>query len=326
MERGSYYRLARMKWLEEPFQTSFESWQVEDYRSLSLEVLFERLTPLGIDLDRTSFLALEDEFDSPEQLTEYLLTEMDCSSIIQDQIYLIIFELWRRLAPEKQSLSIFCDELDHQIETYENEENGNSEARQDILANLAVLLDDNTDDGEDPHEVFATVNDNCAHDLESFLYDYIADQIDNNDSSYAAELLDNFSPYITDIKWFELLKARLVALTDISKAEKLMQNIVRKAMEEADLEYVFAILSTLSQGGDREQFTALVAYALTLLKTEEEFQELLAMSAEYFHYLDHDHEEVTIQNILRQRSHIPMERHLDQKDPHFDLLTRTVLS
>lgn len=326
MEKRSFYRLLRMKWLEEPAKTRVESWEVEDYRALSLDALFERLEQIGIVLDRTSFLALVDELDAPEQLTEQLLTEIDRVDGVQDQIYLLLFELWRRLAPEKLSLFLFCDELDHQIDTFINQENAHTEALQDTLANLAVLLDDNTDEGEDPQEVFASVSDNCAHDVEGFLYDYIADQIDNNDSSYAGELLDNFSPYITEIKWFDLLKARLVALTDISKSEKLMQNIVRKAMEENDLEFDLAILSTLSQGGDREQFVALVAHALTMLQTEEEFQELLAMSAEYFHYLDHDHEEVTIQNILQQRAHIPMERLLDQKDPHFDILTRTVLS
>ena len=45
----------------------------------------------------------------------------------EDRVYLLIFELWRRLASHKPSLSIFCDELDYIISRFEEDEDDNLE-------------------------------------------------------------------------------------------------------------------------------------------------------------------------------------------------------
>ncbi len=53
----------------------------------------------------------------------------------------------RRLIPEKQSLTIFCDELDHQIDLYDSNMLENMDALEDCLDNLQGLLNKNTDEG-----------------------------------------------------------------------------------------------------------------------------------------------------------------------------------
>src|SRR5438128_2674617 len=114
IERRALYNSLRLNWLQDP-AISVEPWQVEDYRSFSIEKIFEQLKQKNIHLNKASFVALAENADTPEDLTDDLLADSDLDAAAQDYIYLHIFELWRTLIPEKTCLSIFCDELDHQI-------------------------------------------------------------------------------------------------------------------------------------------------------------------------------------------------------------------
>ena len=107
------YNLLRINWLEDP-SIGVQPWQVEDYRVLSTADLFSKLEKLKIPLNEESFLLYVESSDSPEELVECLCLD-DEDLEISDQSYLLLFELWRRLIPEKESLSIFCDELDRLI-------------------------------------------------------------------------------------------------------------------------------------------------------------------------------------------------------------------
>ncbi len=55
IERRALYNLLRMNWINEP-TLPVESWQVEDYRALSLPDLFGRLKDFNIQLERVSFI------------------------------------------------------------------------------------------------------------------------------------------------------------------------------------------------------------------------------------------------------------------------------
>ena len=68
LERRALYNALRLNWLRDP-NLAAEPWQVEDYRNMSLEAIFERLKLQDIELDRTSFLKAAEEFDTPEELT-----------------------------------------------------------------------------------------------------------------------------------------------------------------------------------------------------------------------------------------------------------------
>lgn len=311
MERRVLYRLLRMNWEQDP-ATPVEPWQVQDYRKMDIEALFKELEDLGIFLDRVGFIASAEHVDTPEQFAEESITADVVSESQQDHIYLLIFEIWRRLVPEKLCLSIFCDELDYQIEQYDKGTLTDEEALQDALAMLAVVLDENIDEGVDPQEAFSSLCAGCAQDVEDFLYNYIADQIDNTNESYASELLDDFGLFVTEPKWFDLLQARLILLADEQQARALMYNIVSLALNGKDLEYQLEILSILVKTGDKKLFTSLVNHTLSVLKTEEEFQDLLCICIEFFHYLDQERQELAIQEILKKRESIPL--HASWKD------------
>jgi len=177
IEQRALYNLLRMNWLNDP-SLEVEPWQVEDYRQLSLSDLFTQLKESDIQLDKISFITYADECDSPEQLTEYFIGDRHLEIPHEDQIYLLVFELWRRLMSEKPSLSIFCDELDHQIYLYDHGQLTSPLHLQTALANLLTILEENVDEGIQPTEAFRLISTCCANDIEAFLYDFISEQID----------------------------------------------------------------------------------------------------------------------------------------------------
>lgn len=325
LERRAFYNLLKMNAMLDS-QLALEPWQVENYRSLTLEDLFSRLKNLSIDLDKAHFIALGEGFDSPEELTDNLLCEEMTDIAAQDQVYLLIFELWRRLLPEKPCMSVFCDELDYQIHLYDSGEAESFEPIQDALGRLQDILEENVDQGAGQEEAFEYVCAGCANDLESFLYDFIAEQIDNESYSYAQELLEDFLSYVKDPKWFEFLQVRLLAVTDEDNSEKQLRRLIQEAIAEPDLEFNFEILSLLVEEGDKHIFINLVKQSLVLLESEEEFQELLSICADYYHRSDDEEKEGAIQYILEERSKKPFESALLKTDPHMNDLVKILES
>lgn len=323
IERRALYNSLRLNWLQDP-ALPVEQWQVLDYRALSLEELFEGLKKEGVQLNKASFLALAENADTPEMLTDDLLADSDLDMPAQDRIYLHIFELWRKLIPEKLSLSIFCDELDHEIYRYDQGDPASVELIQDAIANLEVILDENTDEGADPVDVFETVSAGCANDIESFLYDFITEQIDFGNLSYASELLDGFAEYVKDLRWFDFLKARVLMNSDPAGANELIRQLILETEAEPDLELNLEILSFMVQGGERDLFVKLVQLTLPCIQNEEDFQDLMTICADYFRCLDHDSEEQAIQALLAQRAEKSPQDALKPKDPHIAELLKII--
>ncbi|WP_154017935.1 hypothetical protein [Candidatus Protochlamydia phocaeensis] len=313
IERRALYNLLRMNWLNDP-KMSVEPWQVEDYRALSLPTLFERLKRLSVQLDRTSFIAYADECDSPEDLTEQLVGDRQLKAEAEDQIYLLIFELWRRLMAEKPSLSIFCNELDHQIYLYDNSELENPSELHDALANFILILDENADEGIPSKEVFKLISTYCANDIETFLYDFISEQIDEDHESYAQDLLDGFNSYLEGNKWFDLLRARLLGHSNRKTANKLFTQIIEEHLEDSDLEFKLELLSLMAEIGDKQQFTLVLQHLIGLLQSEEDFQDLLHICLDYFHRLDQEDQESRIQPILKKRQSLSLKLPFNPQD------------
>jgi hypothetical protein len=314
INRRALYNSLRLNWVLDP-SLEVESWQVEDYRSLPLDEIFERLEDTDIHLDRSSFVAFADNFDTPEDLADDFLSHASGDTQVQDQVYLLVFELWRRLLPEKACLSIFCDELDQQIHLYDSGHAANAEGMQDVLANLQVILDENCDEGADPVEAFKCIEKDSANDIESFLYDFIAEQIDNKNFSYATELLDGFSDYVQDVKWFDFLRARAVLETDTEEANQIVRRLIEENAADPNLEFNIELLSFLVRGGDKTAFNKLVKQSASLIRHEEDFQDIVSISADFYHCLDHEPVEQKLQGILKRRLAFPLHSAFDSKDP-----------
>ncbi len=325
IERRALYNLLRLNWIQDP-STRVEPWQVEDLRRVSLEELFERLKRLHIHLDRKSFVAYGDHYDTPEELMESLVldegTELPPQE--QDKGYLVVFELWRRLLPEKPSVSIFCDELDYHIHLYDQGELHTIQPLQDALANLQNLLEENLDQGADPIVLFDSISQYCANDIESFLYDFIADQIDLENYVYAREMIEGFYDFVKEVCWFDFLKARLFSLSDIKAANELISSLIHHA--KLDLELSLEMLSFMVQGGELDLFAHLLQKTLPLLQIEEDFQDLLSIAADFFRCLDQEDKEAAILQILELRKNRSKEADLDQYDADMTKLIKIVTS
>lgn len=306
------FNLLRINWLEDP-SMQVEPWQVEDLCDLSIEELFSRLKKLHLILDEQSFYLYAENCDSPEELTDYVwIEEEDIAG--REQSYLLLFELWRRLLPGKLCLSVFCDELDQLIDLYDGGDLDLVEPLQNALIILEDILDDIADADGDPKEIFLEVASYCAHDLERFIADYIYDQISEENETYASEVLDAFYDYASNTKRFHFLRARLIALSDIEESNILYRRVLEELQECPDLELILQIAESLVYHGDVRLFMLTVKMAIPLLQTEEEFQSLLAMVAEYYRCLDRDDEERKVKNLLEARLTHPLDQRLNSSD------------
>jgi hypothetical protein len=307
IQRKALYNSLRYNSLTDPSLRA-EAWQVEDLRLVEVDELFRR-----ISLDRETFMAMSENFDTPEDMTEELIGNTPMKNDMIDKIYLSVFELWRRLIPEKQSLSIFCDELDHQIHLYDTGRIVNQDKFHDVVDDLLVILNENADSGMDPQECMDTILQGSANDVEEFLYDYISDLLDAENLAYASDLVEGFSPYLEDGKWFDFLRLRLAFLKEGSNLHNSIEAFLKK-VKGADVDFYFELLAFLSQHGDEKSYAQVSKKTLPLLVYEEDFTDFLSLTADFYHFLDDEKREKIIQDILKGRSKKP-EAKFDQKDP-----------
>ncbi|MGB7979039.1 MAG: hypothetical protein WCF19_07790 [Chlamydiales bacterium] len=300
LQTKALYNLLRLNAAEDPAIRA-DPWALEDLRAASIEALLSRAQQYKIKLDKHSFLQFSEACDHPEGLTDLLLPD-DASETTRDPFYLLIFELWRRLLPEKQCLSVFCDELDHRIALYDRGEPNSDEQVQDSLAHLLEIFDENVDSGADPEEIFIGITDYCAHDVEGFLYDYISDLLHSGNSLYASELIEGFSQYVTDPVWFDFLRVRLLAFTDIGDANLAMHRMLEN---ELDLPFLIEMLRFLSANGERDLFQLTAKRALPLLSEEEDLIEIIRLSADFYGRLGEEKKEKAMQALLVERQAEP---------------------
>jgi hypothetical protein len=306
------FNLLRMSWIEDR-SSDVKQWQVEDLRDLSMEELFSRLKKLGIILDEQSFNLYAENCDTPEELADCVWFEEDDLEGY-DKAYLLLFEMWRRLLPDKLSLSIFCDELDQLIDAYDSGSLQDEEMLQKALSILEDILDDACDaDGSAP-SVFKEIASYCAHDLESFLFDYITDQLEKEDLTYASELVDAFYDYSQDRRRFDLLRAQLFASADLEKSNIIYARILEELSENPDRDLILRVAESLIHHSDLRLFLQAVRIGLLCIKTEEELQNLLTIIGEYYRCLDRDAEESVFRKLLEERASYPLDKQIDPSD------------
>lgn len=306
------FNLLRLNWLEDP-TLPVEKWQVEDLRSLPIQNLFERLEKLGITLDKRIFLEYVGSSSSPEELVQTLWVDEDDLNGM-DQAYLLLFELWRRLIPEKVTLSIFCDELDQLIALHDSGQLQNEELLEDALQDLERLLEENVDQGADAHEIFQEFNDHSAHDLESFICDYALEQVEKGELTYASELVDGFSEFLRNTSWLDLIRVRLLFETDQEEALAMLGRLLESLSEEPDLDLLLEIGRFLTEKGETKLFLQVMRQARDLIEMELDFQELLNVSSNFFRLMDRDEVYKKLKTMLDQRKGYPLEKELRPND------------
>jgi hypothetical protein len=303
IQKKALYNLKRMSWLDDK-NKDVKLWEREDYRALSLETLFKRLEKKGHVFNRARFEKLIEEYETPEELAEDLN--------LDDETYLLFFEVWRKISPETQCFSFFCDELDHQIYLFDRGLIQDFEPLEDILGKLQVIIEENMDEGVDPQGVFKHIASGLANDLEGFLYDFISEQIDHDNLPFAVDLLEELSPCFIDKKWFTFLKIRTLEHKDPVAVNLFIRQLILK--ETPELEFNFELLSFLAEGGDKLLFKALLDQTIPLLETEEDFQDLIEVSLHFTRSLKAKEKEKALKIVLDRRKKIRSETLLNHQD------------
>ncbi|NDE82342.1 MAG: hypothetical protein EB051_01835 [Chlamydiia bacterium] len=293
------YNLVKFSYLEQP-TSEVKPWQIADYRQITQHQLFARLSSLGIILTVPGFISYAESCESPEELIDCLWVDEEPNNQYEEA-YLILFELWRRLLPQKQTLSVFGDEIDHMIYAYDKGDLLDEDLLQKSIADLEDILDQSADAGTEPEEVFQTISQYCAHDIETFLYDYIIEQMDEGSETYASELLDGFYDYVLEKQWFDFLRARLFAITESEESDTLFLGLIEQQEEAPDLELCFEIARFVVNRGDTSLFIKAASTVLSQLKVEEDYKALLEILAEFYRCLDQEMKEKAILDALNKR-------------------------
>jgi hypothetical protein len=301
LQTKALYNLFRLNWIGDP-SIPCEPWQVEDLRNVSLDQLFQRLTKMGVVVSQTSLRHFADESSSPEQLAELLIGDEEDPKR-RDAAYLVIFELWRRQFPERRSLSIFCDELDHRISLYYEGEPESDELIQDALSELKEIFIKNVDAGVSRSRIFEEISSYCAHDLMAFIIDFISSLLDAKNADFSSELIEDFASFATQLIWFDFLRARLIALTDSIRANQIVAELL-KFDDKLTIDLLLEMLRFQVGYGERALFCATVKKIIPRLQAEEDFQELLKLSQDYFRRRDRADWEEAIQLILTRRQNL----------------------
>ncbi len=316
------FNLLRMSWIDDR-NPHVKQWQIEDLQNVSIEELFSNLKSLGVILDEQSFNLYAENCSSPEELVDCVFLEEEDSED-KDRVYLILFELWKRLLPEKMCLSVFCDGLDQLIDFYDQGVLEDEEALQRALSFLQDLLDDISDKSGSKQSIFAEIASYCAHDLENFICDYIWDQIDEGNLLYGSELLDAFFDYSGDKRRFDLLRAKLFAFSDLEESNILYGRILEELSDQPDVDLLLRVAESLIHHGDVRLFMQAIRQALPLLEREEQLQNLLIIVAEYYRCLDRDVEEALVKSLLQERALHSVDKPIDPKDKAIDSLSHLV--
>lgn len=298
---------------EEDASVKVEPWQVLDYRQLPQEELFDLLRALDIHLDHEHFLKYAESVETPEELIEHLWHGEE-ESANEQQAYLILFELWRRLLPEKETLSIFFDSFDQIIAAFDAGEELPEEKTVQQIYELEDILDQAVDEGISPKEVMPFIAEYTAHDLEGFLYDYIVELLEEGLQEAASKLIDAFYPYVVDEKWFSLLHIRSVALHDEDRASALLERLLEEEEGEMNFSFMREVCSLLAYKGSAHIFLERAKEALSLAEREEELQDLLQMISAFYRCLDLEQMETQASSLLQARKTINLESSITKKD------------
>lgn len=284
-------------------------WQVANYRAMDTEDLFDELSALGIDISPKSFEKMADTFDSPEELFAHFSREEE-----NEQIYPLLFELWRRLLSQYETISIFCDELDFQIDNYEKNPEQNEDLLQTLLFELGDILDDNVDDGQKPKVVFNHIKAYLSADLEKIIYRFIDNLIEKNNHVTASEMINHFSEYVSENLSFDFLKLKLLIGVPEDHATAFMARFIERLNDKPDFHIYCELLRYLIQRGDLELFLTTSRQLLDIIKTNAEFEQVLQILYSFFNLNDLEKNKKFISDFIDKRKTLSPSSKIPQED------------
>ena len=257
-----------------------EPWQKENYRKLPDHTLLNRLQEQGMTIPKLStFQELASNFSSPDEMADEMAPE-------KDEIYLLLFELWRRHLPQQRCPSVFCDELDFQISCFEEGDFKKKAELEEIVEYLLQIFEDHVDEGADPAAIYHAFQEYCAHDLDGFLYGYFTFLIAEKRAEYAYELLEGYYPFVRDRSFFDFLLARIAILYNEKEGKAFLEKTIKKVKR---LDLAEEMLLYLSEEKEHGLLCLTAQKSLPMIEDEESFNELIDLLSLHFQRMQLDH-------------------------------------
>lgn len=291
---------------------------MKNFKSHTTDQLLKDLQIFGVKLDSFTFQTLAEKYDSPEEMSYTLLGAQEPNPYI----CILIFELWKRLLPEKRSLSIFCDELEHLIALYNGGQSTHLNELMDALAYMQHILDQSVDEGANPIAAFHTLQSYCSTDLEAFLFSFIHDQIEEGDAPYAKELIEGFSRYMSQTQLFKYLAIRIEIEDDPNAGFTKMEEFLAKLDAQTPKEFVDEILSFLAESGNHSLFYEFTQKAISWIKEEVDFKILLEICYHHYKALDLQQPALMIAKLSEKRASVAKETPFSQQDADLESLKK----
>ena len=136
-----------------------------------------------------------------------------------------------------------------------------------------------------------------AHDLVTFLYDYISELLDLDNLLYASELIEEFAPYMPDPLRFHCLEARILSATNIVEANQRIKTLLDQPLTP---DLPLDLLRLLAAIGEHNLFQTAVKKILPAIEEKEDIEELMDLAVEYYRRLDLDQLEEAVVRIQKQ--------------------------
>lgn len=257
-----------------------KTWETREWRNQSLENLVSELHELGFIFDKKQFYHWAGECDTPEELFELAVGDEE-NDKKRDHFYLILFELWRRLVPEKRSLSIIADDIDHCIQAFDLNSPILESQVEALLGEWGRVLDSLRDAGRTEEEALEAIEPFFAHDVPDFVIDFLLDLLGRKEYAFAAQILEKVGTHcVREPLWIKFIELQL-ALHDenVIEVRKKLGELVSAllTMEECDVELTLALCDIALELQKEELLVRLLEKLLPHLEEKEDFLAVLEL-------------------------------------------------
>ena len=266
-----------------------DSWKVEEFRQFELNALFDGLRVMGIVLNKPLFYQWSAHCETPEELLDFLfleegLEEQSLEDEMKDHLYLLLFELWRRLIPEKRSLSLVADEIDHVIFAFDSGKEVRDEEIENAIEEWVRLLNRLQDEGHSAKEALQAMEPYFAHNVPEFIVDFLLDVTDRGDNERFLPLFEKTRIFLTSLPlWVKVIDLKFCLRDDLTLLNKKLGELVAHVLttQGVESEIIFCLCDIALELDRGELFIRLLERVLPDLQEREEIDIVIDLLADF---------------------------------------------
>lgn len=267
-----------------------DSWKVADWRGRESTALFNELKEMGVVLDPPLFYQWAAHCETPEDLFDFLFMEEGEESAEweeerKDHLYLLLFELWRRLVPEKRSLSLVADEIDHVLFAFDSGKEMVDEEMENALEEWVRLLNRlHDEEGLSAKEALHAIEPHFAHSVPDCIIDFLLDVSERGESERYGPLFEKVRPFLTlEPLWAKIVELRFCLREDMTLVNKKLGDLVAHVLTTPDVEceVIFALCDISLKLERGELFLRLLERVAPCLQEQEDVEVVVHLLADF---------------------------------------------